>query len=141
MGVPSPSPGWYPDPSGKPMQRYFDGAAWTEHYAPAAAAPAAVGVVTVGGTNHVVHAIISVMTCGLWLPVWLIIAAGEKKQTRPMDAYGNIIQPPRDPNLPPPTAMPAWVDGLPGNPWWWIWGFTAVLVVGGLGLMILGGMK
>ena len=24
--------GWYPDPSGKPMQRYFDGSTWTEHY-------------------------------------------------------------------------------------------------------------
>jgi hypothetical protein len=32
--------GWYPDPSGKPMQRYFDGRAWTEHYAPQASAPA-----------------------------------------------------------------------------------------------------
>lgn len=24
--------GWYPDPSGKPGQRYFDGRVWTEHY-------------------------------------------------------------------------------------------------------------
>jgi Domain of unknown function (DUF4352)/Protein of unknown function (DUF2510) len=26
--------GWYPDPSGAPRQRYFDGKAWTENYAP-----------------------------------------------------------------------------------------------------------
>lgn len=25
-------------------------------------------------TNHVVHAIISILTGGLWLPVWLILA-------------------------------------------------------------------
>jgi hypothetical protein len=29
--TPSPPPGWYPDPSGAPGQRYFDGARWTEH--------------------------------------------------------------------------------------------------------------
>ncbi len=29
---PAPQPGWYPDPSGAPRQRYFDGRAWTEHY-------------------------------------------------------------------------------------------------------------
>jgi hypothetical protein len=34
-------PGWYPDPSGTPGQRYFDGKEWTEHCAVApSAAPA-----------------------------------------------------------------------------------------------------
>ena len=28
-------PGWYPDPSGAAMQRYFDGYNWTPHCAPA----------------------------------------------------------------------------------------------------------
>jgi hypothetical protein len=27
--MPSPPPGWYPDPSGRPVQRYFDGRTWT----------------------------------------------------------------------------------------------------------------
>lgn len=27
--TPTPAPGWYPDPSGAPQQRYFDGATWT----------------------------------------------------------------------------------------------------------------
>ena len=41
---PSVPAGWYPDPNGE-GQRYWDGAAWTEHTAPAAAAasPAAEG--------------------------------------------------------------------------------------------------
>ena len=36
MTAPTPPPpvGWYPDPSGAPRQRYFDGRDWTEHYAP-----------------------------------------------------------------------------------------------------------
>jgi len=29
-----PRPGWYPDPSDPSHQRYFDGKAWTEKYAP-----------------------------------------------------------------------------------------------------------
>ena len=28
------SPGWYPDPSGIPTQRYFDGTRWTDQLAP-----------------------------------------------------------------------------------------------------------
>lgn len=31
--------GWYPDPSGQPGQRYWDGQQWTGHAAPAAPAP------------------------------------------------------------------------------------------------------
>jgi hypothetical protein len=30
MGSPSAPPGWYPDPSGLPGQRYFDGIRWTD---------------------------------------------------------------------------------------------------------------
>lgn len=36
------APGWYPDPSDPSRQRYFDGNAWTENYAPFGA-PAPVG--------------------------------------------------------------------------------------------------
>lgn len=31
---PSVAPGWYPDPSGAPMTRYFDGQQWTTSTAP-----------------------------------------------------------------------------------------------------------
>lgn len=33
---PSVPAGWYPDPNGQPVQRYWDGAVWTEHTAPLA---------------------------------------------------------------------------------------------------------
>ena len=29
----SPTPGWYPDPSGAPVQRFWDGNAWTAQVA------------------------------------------------------------------------------------------------------------
>lgn len=31
---PSVPAGWYPDPQGQPVQRYWDGGQWTEHTAP-----------------------------------------------------------------------------------------------------------
>jgi hypothetical protein len=37
------APGWYPDPSDPSRQRYFDGKAWTENYAPFGAPAPAVG--------------------------------------------------------------------------------------------------
>jgi Domain of unknown function (DUF4352)/Protein of unknown function (DUF2510) len=37
--APSPPPGWYPDPSGAPGQRYFNGRDWTEHRAAAPLPP------------------------------------------------------------------------------------------------------
>jgi hypothetical protein len=33
---PSVPAGWYPDPNGQPLQRYWDGTQWTEHTAPQA---------------------------------------------------------------------------------------------------------
>src|SRR6185437_5665298 len=30
------APGWYPDPSGHPGQRYWDGQRWTDNWAPLA---------------------------------------------------------------------------------------------------------
>ena len=37
------APGWYPDPTDPSRQRYFDGKAWTENYAPFGAPTPAVG--------------------------------------------------------------------------------------------------
>lgn len=38
-----PTAGWFPDPSDPSRQRYFDGKAWTESYAPFGPPPQAVG--------------------------------------------------------------------------------------------------
>lgn len=83
-------PGWYPDPQGAPVQRYHDGTRWTSHTAqPAQPAPpqqhgatgqasmaqaVAVTVQTGAGPNHALHAVLTIVTCGAWLPVWILIA-------------------------------------------------------------------
>ncbi|MCX8557516.1 DUF2510 domain-containing protein [Mycolicibacterium mucogenicum] len=75
---PTPAPGWYQDPSGQPGQRYHDGRRWTEHFVPtvpSVPAPAvAVAVSTGGRPNHALHAILTFLSCGLWLPVWVLVA-------------------------------------------------------------------
>lgn len=75
-------PGWYADPSGYPLQRYFDGVEWTGH-----TAPPAVREVTkvVEGPNHALHFILTLFTfwaCGGWAWVWLVVALNDKKRVR-----------------------------------------------------------
>jgi Protein of unknown function (DUF2510) len=100
----SPPAGWYPDPSGTPDPRYFDGADWTESRAAPLANriisdderveilnQALATAVARGGrveshtrfqavivygqpVNHVLHAILTVFTCFLWGIVWAVIA-------------------------------------------------------------------
>jgi hypothetical protein len=87
--LPAPSqpvaaPGWHPDPTGAPLLRYFDGQQWTAHTAPpppqydvpppSSAVAVAVAVANGGGPNHVLHAVLTLVTCGLWLPIWIIVA-------------------------------------------------------------------
>ncbi|BCI54958.1 hypothetical protein NIIDNTM18_42360 [Mycolicibacterium litorale] len=72
-------PGWYPDPHGGPSQRYFDGTAWTEHIAPAPATqapPVVYGptVIAPKPVNHAFHLIMTLLTCGAWSIVWIIVA-------------------------------------------------------------------
>jgi hypothetical protein len=45
------APGWYPDPSDPSRQRYFDGRAWTEHYALAGGLTPAVKPAKTGMSN------------------------------------------------------------------------------------------
>jgi hypothetical protein len=82
-GYPDPPAGWYPDPSGRPGQRYWDGHKWTEHFAPPTPypypypyppQPVAVAVSNGGGVNHALHAVLTFFTCGMWLPVWILCA-------------------------------------------------------------------
>ena len=45
--------------------------------------------------NHVLHAIISIFTCGLWAVVWIILALTRKRERRvklTIDPYGNLLE-------------------------------------------------
>ena len=82
--------GWFPDPHGQPGQRYFDGQRWTEHFTPppppalpvpvvvnnniATPAPSVAVAVSGGGTNHALHLVLTVLSCGMWLPIWILVA-------------------------------------------------------------------
>jgi len=79
----NPSAGWFPDPAGSPRLCYFDGHRWTEHFAPMPPPyaaypqqppPVAVAVSTGGGVNHALHAVLTFFTCGMWLPIWILMA-------------------------------------------------------------------
>jgi hypothetical protein len=95
--------GWYPNPSGAPGVRYFDGREWTPFHQPAPApAPAPQQMpagypsgpvpayptpmpttVVVTGPNHALHAVLTLLTfwaCGGWAWIWLIVAIGNRRQ-------------------------------------------------------------
>jgi hypothetical protein len=40
-GSGGPPAGWYPDPAGRPVARWWDGGAWTDHLAPLDGSPPA----------------------------------------------------------------------------------------------------
>lgn len=85
-----PKAGWYPDPSGQPGQRYHDGAKWTSNFTPyppptmqpsvvvnntIGAVPApGVAVAISGGVNHGLHLVLTLLTCGMWLPIWILVS-------------------------------------------------------------------
>ena len=43
--------------------------------------------------NHVLHAIVSIFSCGIWLLVWLILAltGGERREMIVIDEFGNVL--------------------------------------------------
>jgi hypothetical protein len=76
----SPAAGWYPDAQG--VQRWWDGQGWTEHVQPQPVPQQYAQPVIVDNgsdrrfykTSHGFHLIMSIVTLGLWLPVWGIMA-------------------------------------------------------------------
>lgn len=64
--------GWYPDPAGSGGQRYFDGLDWTGHYTPPQPYVPPQYINVSRGSDHTFHLLMTVFTCGAWLPVWLI---------------------------------------------------------------------
>jgi hypothetical protein len=79
--LPASPPGFYPDPSGSGGQRYFDGNGWTESYIPPPAYQPYPVVIQTGGTNHGLHLLLTILTCGAWLPFWIVIAIFSPKRT------------------------------------------------------------
>lgn len=95
-------PGWYPDPEAPNEFRHWDGQHWAPYaddetrrsaLAVALGHQAAVGGVVADrgdywaivtafdhGTSvqHGLHAVLTLLTCGLWLPVWIVIAVTAK---------------------------------------------------------------
>jgi hypothetical protein len=103
-GYPDPPAGWYSDPSGRPGQQYRDGHKWTEHLAPPTPypfpppQPVAVAVSTGGGVNHALHAVLTFFTCGLWLPVWILMAIfGSGSRSVAVAGPGATVPPNRKP--------------------------------------------
>ncbi len=116
-----PSPGWYPDPSDEHASRYWDGSVWTDRTSDAQrkisperrkellaqsianqlSAPGKWRVesqtdyyaIVVGGkpVNHILHLILTVLTLGFWVIVWIVMAfaGGEKRYKISVDEYGN----------------------------------------------------
>ena len=89
-------PGWYPDPTGAPGQRYHDGQRWTDHVTPTPPpAPTAVAVaVSHGGTSHGLHLVLTLLTCGLWLPIWVLLAifGGASSSAVAVAGNGAVVQ-------------------------------------------------
>ena len=77
--MPSTPANWYPDPTAPGVLRYWDGVRWTEHRQAATPPPGSATVVNNvnvngGGGSYVgLHIVLTLLTCGLWLPVWLLI--------------------------------------------------------------------
>lgn len=94
--------GWYANPSGAPGIRYFDGQQWTQFHradpppppvttqpqanwypmpGPAYPAPPH-STVVVAGPNHGLHAVLTLLTCGAWGLIWLIVAITTQREVR-----------------------------------------------------------
>lgn len=82
----SPVPGWYLDPQGNGLYRYWDGAAWTAHTAPVAAPPVPSPPPTDWGPSNATHWLLPVgrswqsITAGylgfLCLVIWFVPVLG-----------------------------------------------------------------
>jgi len=69
-----PPPGWYANGPG--LERWWDGRAWGPQTR--ALQVAAMPTMSVSRqprrTSHLFHLVMSVLTLGLWLPVWAVVA-------------------------------------------------------------------
>lgn len=105
--TPAVPAGWHPHPQNPGLLRYWDGQAWTDHTAPThqpagPAAPVAQQPQQIviqqsnnmgGGygprTNHALHFVLTVLTGGLWLVVWIPVAISNNAKQNRMQVGGN----------------------------------------------------
>lgn len=92
----TPAPGYYPVPGGPGWVDWWDGQAWAGRPVPAqqqqpqvvvvqgAGGPVAVRGHVSGLTTgqHIFHGIVTVLTGGLWLPVWVWLAVMGRRAIR-----------------------------------------------------------
>lgn len=110
----APAPGWYDDPEVPKAQRWWNGSEWgaptaedrqyalaarVAHwvkwgYRPESQTPEQAVLVTGRRPNHILHVILSVITLGLWLVVWFLVAcfSGEKRKTVSVMADGRLVE-------------------------------------------------
>lgn len=75
MGDEPLAPGWYP--AGRKYRfRFWDGQQWVP------------GTIKIKKTNHVLHAVLTVCTLGLWAPVWFLVAMRRDKNGMPVNSGG-----------------------------------------------------
>ncbi len=51
-------------------------------------------IVSSGGCNHSFHLIMSIITVGMWIPVWIIVAIVARKQTTVVEGPATMVTPP-----------------------------------------------
>lgn len=74
------------------LQEYVSGYVASTRGGVENATPYTAVVITGQKVNHVLHLLISVLLCGFWLPIWLLIAitGGEKRHVISVDQCGNV---------------------------------------------------
>ena len=114
---PTPA-GWYANPDVAGQQRYWDGTVWTDQTRDSSSTEARQAslageirkwvssygyrvesqsefqAIIVRGKkpNHVLHLLLSIITAGLWLIVWIIVAigGGERRRVISVDDVGTV---------------------------------------------------
>lgn len=56
-----------------------------------------VGAAYQPGANHLLHLVLTLLTCGLWLPVWFLVALSSPPRVLVVDEDGNVRRPPVNP--------------------------------------------
>lgn len=92
VDAPHPPAGWYPDPQGSPKVRYWDGAAWTAHFADAPLPPPLPGARVVVGevTGNSAAGLVAGAGFVLVTDVWAFVDWGwiERRHGRELMAPG-----------------------------------------------------